>query len=220
MMDQFENRPCARTSAFCLPLFMAVAFLALGLVAHNTGRPADARGMFGGSFPGQKLLEAVNPQHLMESVVWLPFRDSQRLLYRDLPRDSALYKQEINCLAQAVYFEARSEPLEGQIAVAQVVLNRVQNPDYPKSICGVVYQGAAHRHGCQFSFACDGLVDAPIKTVAWKHAMIIAETALARQQDDITLDSLYYHASYVDPAWAATMKPTVKLGSHIFYREI
>lgn len=204
--------------ALRLPVLMVLTFMALGVVAHLTGRSAtrDAAGLF----PGQELLEAVSPQRLMQNVVWLPFRNAQVILYRDLSKDSPLYKQEIHCLAQAVYFEARNEPLEGQMAVAQVVLNRVRSPYYPKSICGVVFQGETHHHGCQFSFACDGLADDPVNPVAWKQAMTIGQTALAQQQDDITLDATHYHASYVDPAWAATLKPTVRLGHHIFYRDI
>lgn len=208
-----------RVSALCLPVFMLLAFMTLGMVAHNSGLTA-AREASGLTFPGQGLLEAVNPRQLMQNVVWLPFRNAQAILYRDLSKDSPFYRQEVHCLAQAVYFEARNEPLEGQMAVAQVVLNRVKSPDYPKSICAVVFQGEAHHHACQFSFACDGQADKPVTSVAWKQAMAIGLTALARQQDDLTLDATHYHASYVDPTWAATLKPTVRLGRHIFYRDI
>ncbi len=86
---------------------------------------------------------------------------------------------EENCLARAVYFEARSESELGQLAVAKVILNRVRNPDYPKSICGVVYQGSGSRNSCQFSFACDGLPDDVKSASSWSSAKRVAQKALA-----------------------------------------
>ncbi len=127
---------------------------------------------------------------------------------------------EENCLARAVYFEARSESELGQLAVAKVILNRVKDPDYPKSICGVVYQGSGSRNSCQFSFACDGLPDDVKSASAWSNAKGIAQKALAGDSKLAAMGSATnYHADYVKPKWARSMKRLVKIGRHIFYSD-
>ena len=124
---------------------------------------------------------------------------------------------ELTCLARAVYFESRSESDLGQLAVAKVVLNRVKNPNFPKTICGVVYQGSEHRNSCQFSFACDGLPDDVRSAESWAHAKHIAERALADDPAIRMLEAVNYHADYVTPRWSKTMKRLVRIGHHIFY---
>jgi spore germination cell wall hydrolase CwlJ-like protein len=124
------------------------------------------------------------------------------------------------CLATAVYYEARSESELGQLAVAKVILNRVRDPAYPKSICGVVYQGADKGHGCQFSFACDGRAEQPRSGKAWAEAKQIASRAMAGEADvKIISTATHYHADYVQPRWAGTMKRLIKIGRHVFYRD-
>ena len=122
------------------------------------------------------------------------------------------------CLTQAIYFEARSEPVEGQLAVAQVVLNRVSDPRYPSSICSVVYQNEQLRHRCQFSFACDGLAETAYNLEAWDVATRISYIALSGRWEDITDQATHYHANYVNPYWSRNLLPTAQLGTHIFYR--
>jgi spore germination cell wall hydrolase CwlJ-like protein len=125
---------------------------------------------------------------------------------------------EENCLARAVYFESRSESDLGQLAVAKVILNRVKSPDYPKSICGVVYQGSGTRNSCQFSFACDGLPDDVNQPGAWSHAKSIAQRAIAGDPAIAMMGSATnYHADYVKPKWARTMRKLARIGHHIFY---
>ena len=125
---------------------------------------------------------------------------------------------EENCLARAVYFESRSESDLGQLAVAKVVLNRVKNPDFPKTICGVVYQGSNNRNSCQFSFACDGLPDDVKSPEAWAHAKSIAQRAIANDPAVAMLgNAVNYHADYVSPKWAHTMRRLTRIGHHIFY---
>jgi len=127
---------------------------------------------------------------------------------------------EENCLARAVYFEARSETELGQLAVAKVILNRVKNPDYPKTICGVVYQGSGSRNSCQFSFACDGLPDDVKSASAWAHSKRVAQRALAGDSQVAAIGSATnYHADYVSPKWAKSMKRLIKIGRHIFYSD-
>ncbi len=123
------------------------------------------------------------------------------------------------CLAQAVYFEARSEPLAGQLAVAQVVLNRVRSPSWPDSVCAVVFQNERWRHRCQFSFACDGRSDRPREGRAWRIARMVARTALDRGWPDITRHATHYHADYVRPRWRARLVETARYGRHLFYRD-
>ena len=125
---------------------------------------------------------------------------------------------EENCLARAVYFESRSESDLGQLAVAKVILNRVKSPDYPKSICGVVYQGSGTRNSCQFSFACDGLPDDVNQPGAWSHAKSIAQRAISGDPAIAMMGSATnYHADYVKPKWAKTMRRLARIGHHIFY---
>ena len=131
----------------------------------------------------------------------------------------AFKKTQQNCLARGIYFEARGESELGQAAVAQVILNRVLNPAYPSTICGVVYQNKKWRNRCQFSFACDGIRDRIRSQRAWKMAQKVAKGV---SNGDIWLDDVgdatHYHANYVRPRWARTMKRTDRIGRHIFYR--
>jgi hypothetical protein len=124
----------------------------------------------------------------------------------------------LQCLTAAVYYEARSESFEGQRAVAQVVLNRARHPAFPKNICGVVYQGSTRRTGCQFSFTCDGSLRARRDPAAWERARKVAGAALAGSVYGPVGHATHYHASYVQPWWAASLHRAVSVGSHIFYR--
>ncbi len=127
---------------------------------------------------------------------------------------------EENCLARAVYFEARSESELGQLAVAKVILNRVKDPEYPNTICGVVYQGSGRRNSCQFSFACDGLPDDVKSATSWSNAKRVAQKALAGDSKVAAVGTATnYHADYVKPKWAKSMKRLIKIGRHIFYEE-
>jgi len=127
---------------------------------------------------------------------------------------------EENCLARAIYFEARSESQLGQLAVAKVILNRTRDPNFPKSICGVVYQGSDRRNSCQFSFACDGMPDDIRNREAWDRSKRVAQQALAGDQSvRIMGAATYYHADYVRPKWSRSMKRLIKIGRHIFYSD-
>lgn len=123
------------------------------------------------------------------------------------------------CLSRAVYFEARSESELGQLAVAEVILNRVKSPNYPNSICGVVFQGSNRHTGCQFSFACDGRTDKPKYGKAWRQAKRVAGRAMSgKNQIKVISTATHYHADYVKPRWARAMNRLIKIGNHIFYR--
>lgn len=123
----------------------------------------------------------------------------------------------LRCLALAIYYEAALEPRAGQEAVAQVILNRVRDPNFPDSVCGVVFQGA-DRPGCQFSFACDGSMARPPVAWAWSQAQAVAQKALDGFVASEVGSATFYHADYVFPSWGAARLKLRQIGAHIFYR--
>lgn len=128
------------------------------------------------------------------------------------------YATALQCLAQAVYYEAALEPLQGRRAVAQVVLNRVRHPAYPKNVCGVVYQGAQRHTGCQFSFTCDGALLRTPAAGPWREAREVARAALAGYVEPSVGTATFYHADYVLPKWAYQLGKITQIGRHLFYR--
>lgn len=127
------------------------------------------------------------------------------------------------CVAVAIYFESRGEPVEGQVAVAHVIRNRIEDPRYPDNACDVVKQGYYWkgfpiRHKCQFSFYCDGLSDNPKNLQAWEDALYIAE--LSGNIPDTTGGATHYHSTKVFPHWAYTGEVTTKIHRHVFYKGI
>jgi hypothetical protein len=125
--------------------------------------------------------------------------------------------RDLECLAEAVYFEARGETGAGQAAVAQVVLNRVRHPAFPKTVCGVVYQGAKS-HGCQFSFACDGRTEQAQEGAAWRRARQVAARALAGVVAPQVGAATHFHAAGVQPGWGPSLRRVAQVGLHVFYR--
>ncbi|AYG95025.1 cell wall hydrolase [Brevundimonas naejangsanensis] len=143
-------------------------------------------------------------------------RPAQPYVFR--PASAADRQRALRCLTQAVYYEAALEPDEGQAGVAQVVLNRVRDPNYPDSVCGVVYQGAERTTGCQFSFTCDGsLARGPVRW-AWERAERAAARALNGHVATRVGTATHYHADYVHPWWSPTLAKITQVGAHIFYR--
>ena len=130
---------------------------------------------------------------------------------------------ELVCLALTVYFEARSESIEAQAAVAQVVLNRVADDRYPDTVCDVVQEGSPpgdalpSSHHCQFSWRCDGLSDRPKNTDAYFRAMVVAEWVALGKLDAGIGKATLYHADYVSPFWATKYRQVAVVGRHIFY---
>lgn len=134
-------------------------------------------------------------------------------------RGSAADRREaLHCLTLAVYYEAAREPLAGQRAVAQTVLNRVRHPEYPKTVCGVVFEGSQRVTGCQFSFTCDGSMAWAPEPDLWRRAQKVAKAALGGYVAKEVGTATHYHADYVAPYWAPTLYKLVKVGAHIFYR--
>lgn len=126
--------------------------------------------------------------------------------------------RERQCMAEAIYYEARSERLAGQMAVAEVVMNRVRHRAYPGSICEVVYQGSERTTGCQFTFTCDGSMERAPYGRGWERSQLVAEHALMGFARPVTSRATHYHTTEVDPYWNDTLVRTRRIGSHIFYR--
>jgi spore germination cell wall hydrolase CwlJ-like protein len=178
---------------------------ALGLAAP----PAPVNAL---PVPGAAQAEQVNAAR--------PFADDPIRPMRPfvLKTDAADQARAVHCLAQAIYYEAAREPVKGQQAVAQVVLNRVRHPAYPKSVCGVVYQGASLPTGCQFTFTCDGALRWRPEGDLFARAEGVAKKALAGYVDTDVGSATHYHAAYVAPYWAPTLVKMTQVGQHIFYR--
>jgi spore germination cell wall hydrolase CwlJ-like protein len=135
-----------------------------------------------------------------------------------LPSGESLeQRRALLCLTQAVYYEAGFEPAEGRRAVAQVILNRMRHPAFPKSVCGVVYQHNS-TPVCQFTFVCDGSLNRRPAAGAWNEAEKVARAALAGYVEQSVGGATHYHADYVAPRWAPLLTKITKLGAHIFYR--
>jgi spore germination cell wall hydrolase CwlJ-like protein len=127
-------------------------------------------------------------------------------------------EEEIECLALTIYFEARGEPTVGKIAVGHVVMNRVADPNFPKTICDVVRQGGdLIRYNCQFTWWCDGLSDEPSSPGSWDRCHRIARLVYYGHTADPTDGALWYHADYVTPSWAELLSRGPSIGRHVFY---
>ncbi|MBS0274638.1 MAG: cell wall hydrolase [Proteobacteria bacterium] len=131
-----------------------------------------------------------------------------------------VFLQQGNCLADAMYYEARGEGRSGQMAIAEVVYNRMRSGYYPRTICGVVFEGSRLHTGCQFSFTCGGIMDRPKSSAVWRRTQRLALQIVTGivQLGDTTGGALSFHASDVAPDWADTMSRTIQIGHHIFYR--
>ena len=133
-------------------------------------------------------------------------------------------EEEVNWLVKNVYFESRNQGIAGQLAVAMVTLNRVEDPRFPNTIKEVVTQAYTYksgfpiRHRCQFSWYCDGKSDKTPDQTAWEQALTIAQGVHTGNLDDFVEGATHYHATYVLPEWAESKTPVVQIGEHIFYR--
>jgi spore germination cell wall hydrolase CwlJ-like protein len=153
-----------------------------------------------------------------EDIAYHPTPDALNFRYHG-ESQAEFEARERRCLSIAIYYEARGEPVRGQVAVGQVILNRVRSPLFPETICGVVYQGQMNP-GCQFSFTCDGKTDIPRNDAQWAQAQDIAKRIT---KGELWLPevgySTYYHADYVRPNWAGSMSRIDTIGRHIFYKK-
>ena len=184
----------------------ASALIASAVIATATATPSMASAV-GGPAPNAPSAPAASGP---AGIALGPSKSLSELV--DARADTVAPNADQECIAAAVYFEARGEPLEGQLAVASVVLNRAASGKYPASVCAVVTQAA------QFSFVRKGIIP-PIKraTEAWRKAVAIARVAVERLAQQLGSDVLWYHANYVRPAWGGRLIRVTQIGTHIFY---
>ena len=140
---------------------------------------------------------------------------SSKLLSLPVPKSN----KQMSCLAEALYFEARGEPIQGQLAVGEVILNRVEDTRYPSSICKVINQGTGRRFACQFTYTCDGKLETVHERKPYEMALKIAKILMTTHDGKLTRGSTHYHSNYVNPKWSKKFERVAKFGRHIFYRQ-
>jgi hypothetical protein len=219
-----DHRLALSLGALLLALIAAIALVA--------GRPVEARPAVVVVMPPARAAALIEATTGAASVEVTAVGDAAKVINASLPfatgpiasarpfalgGDALDQSRALLCLTQAVYYEAGFEPLAGRRAVAQVVLNRLRHPAYPKSVCGVVYQRNSTPI-CQFSFVCDGALYRAPAPAAWAEARAIAAAALTGYVETEVGSATHYHADYVAPRWAPMLSKVVKLGAHIFYR--
>ena len=176
-----------------------------GTVLSGAGGEATLEG-------GTNPLLAFEPIELTAETPWT----AEWLASLDMPDADDF--EPLECLAEAIYFEARGEPVRGQFAVAEVILNRVISREFPDDVCGVVNQGTGKKFQCQFSYTCDGLPENVNDKRSWTRAEKIAALALTGEVPlNLTEGAMYYHTTAVSPYWADLFDMTTEIGVHRFY---
>ncbi len=134
-------------------------------------------------------------------------------------RPEATGGSEFACLAEALYFEARGETVQGQFAVAEVILNRVKSAQFPNTICGVINQGTGRKYQCQFTYTCDGIKEVIAEPRAFERVAKVARLMLDGVKPKLTEGATYYHTTAVKPRWSRSFTKTARIGVHLFYRD-
>ncbi|MCK0166000.1 cell wall hydrolase [Jannaschia sp. S6380] len=211
---------CLVTSAAAQHLTMPGAvelrsFTQLASLGSDTGRslPGAARPL---SDQGRKRVATRSPSPTAQDEDAPTALDQNT--FAGMPK--AVGNEQWRCLTEAIYFEARGEPIKGQVAVGEVILNRVDASNYPDTVCRVVNQGTGRMHACQFSYTCDGQDEVVNDQASWDMAGKIARHLLDGAPRALTGDATHYHADYVSPNWARVYPRTATLGRHIFYKQI
>jgi spore germination cell wall hydrolase CwlJ-like protein len=185
----------------------------------NAAAALDAIAGIAPKAEGETLADVTLPESVPEQLAYA--RASAPATVTELQGEpmAGLSDKELWCLATGIYFEARGEVYRGQVAVAQVILNRVKDHRYPDTICGVVFQNQNRRNACQFSFACDGIPETVTERRPWDQAEEIAAKVTSGELYLTEVgDATHYHATYVRPAWAPRMTKVTQIGLHVFYK--
>ncbi|WP_323785836.1 cell wall hydrolase [Thalassovita sp.] len=195
-------------------IFLAILLAALTTVPALAETPVDQvlkqerRGLFG--MRGAKLDGLFNPSRKKTKIAY-----TQGFL-QSLP--AAKGGEEWQCLAEALYFEARGESVKGQFAVAEVIMNRVDSPRFPDTVCGVVHQGTGRKYQCQFTYTCDGHQEVIAERDAYRQVGKVAKLMVNGAVRELTGGATYYHTKAVLPRWARKFDRTATIGVHHFYR--
>jgi hypothetical protein len=204
-------------SALSAPVACVIAGAALASVASSDGVEDTWTRVTAQSFVPVDVKDIESDQFYVRHV-GISQLDLEDQIARSFSPDSAKLREELTCLAQNIYFEARSEPLEGKLAVAHVVMNRVTSRYFPDTVCGVVRDGTDEvLHKCQFSWYCDGKSDTVDDDTAWAEATELAGDVYWGRAEDPSGGALWYHADYVEPVWRKAFAKGPKIGRHIFY---
>lgn len=181
------------------------------LTAFRTNDGLRARGQ-------STLFESPDARAMMVQAVLRGPTAQQPAATPTVPAQPQIDTRQHDCLSQAIYYEARGESQRGQIAVAEVIMNRVRSGAYPNSICGVVYQGSHRTTGCQFTFTCDGSLNHRPRGRAWDRAQRVATAVMSGYTRPITQGATHYHTHAVNPVWNSGLVETTNIESHVFYR--
>lgn len=210
---------------------IASLFIGIALLPHQVGPavpPTPASNEAGSRFlpPASATATPGKPLRI-DPAIWKAIQSPSPFTALAAPSQAApfFYKgssddreHAVDCLAAAAWYEAGNDP-EGQKSVMQVVLNRVRHPSFPKTVCGVVFQGSERTTGCQFTFTCDGSMQRRFPPVwAWNRARQLSEKALEGSVDAAVGQATHYHADYVSPWWSSALQRVNQIGAHIFYR--
>ncbi len=197
----------------------------LGGVSFVTTAP-PRRGVFGQIFQGAQARQAAEAEAMQLASAGQVARSGteisptiasfNRQILDAMP--AATGGPQWECLSEALYFEARGEDLWGQIAVAEVILNRADSPRFPENVCSVVRDGTGRRHRCQFSYYCDGKAEAIGNPTAYERIEKIAAMMIEGRARVLTGGAVFYHTDAVSPSWMSAMQQTTVIGDHIFYR--
>jgi len=207
----------ALCSAISAPLACIVAGAALAGVASSDGVNDAWTRVTAQSFIPVDAKD-IDPDQFYVRQVGLSQLDLEEQIAGTLTANPGKLREELSCLARNIYFEARSEPLEGKIAVAHVVMNRVASQYFPDTVCGVVQDGTDEvLHRCQFSWFCDGKPDVVEDMTAWTEATALASQVYWGRAADPSGGALWYHADYVKPVWRKSFSEGPTIGRHIFY---
>ena len=204
-------------SAVSAPVACAIAGAALAHVATSDSVDSSWTRVTAQSFIPVDVKD-IDPDHFYIRQVGIKQLDLEEQIASAFTSNPGTLREDLTCLAQNIYFEARSEPLEGKLAVAHVVMNRVASRYFPETVCGVVRDGTDERlHKCQFSWYCDGKRDVITDQTAWKESMHLASKVYWGRVSDNSGGALWYHADYVKPFWRTAFQRGPKIGRHIFY---
>jgi spore germination cell wall hydrolase CwlJ-like protein len=190
----------------------ALAFIFAGTVTVSADTPVDE--LFANE---QRMLNAVSDRHL-EEMLRRPDLQVEYSATWLAEQDYDMAGADWRCLAEALYFEARGESVKGQFAVAEVIMNRVDNTDFPDTVCGVIHQGTGRKYQCQFTYTCDGHKEIITEHRAFDQVSKVAHLMVEGAPRPLTKGATHYHTRAVSPRWSRVYPRTTTIGVHHFYR--